>query len=134
MALPGQHPQLLLLEVVDRQHVGCHHDHHGDVEGEERANHQEVIIVHFTQILCWHDVLLVDEGQYRDGGGEEHAQPPGQHHPEQGGVFTLRPLLQWSSYPTISSNRDEHEVEDRHRAGKDITGLVENTPELGQRP
>ena len=30
--------------------------------------------------------------------------------------------------------RDEHEVEDGDRAGQDITGLVEDTPTLRERP
>ena len=62
MACACQDSKPLLLEVVDCQHVGCDHGHHGDVEGEQRANHQEVIIVHFTQSVHWHDVLHVDKG------------------------------------------------------------------------
>lgn len=81
--------KLFLLELVDCQDIGGDHDHHGDVEGEQGANHQEVIIVHFTHIFFRHDIVCVNKGQDRDGGGEEHAKPPGEDDPEEGGVLTL---------------------------------------------
>ena len=49
--LAGQAAQLLLLEVVDSEDVGGHHDHHRDVEREQGANHLGKLI---SNLIIYH--------------------------------------------------------------------------------
>ena len=60
--------------MMNCQDVGDHHDHHGDVEREQGAEDEEVLVVHLTHGARGHDVLHVQEGEDRDGGGQEDAQ------------------------------------------------------------
>ena len=107
MSGPGQcsRHQPLMLEVVDSEDVGDDHDHHGDVESEEGAEDEKVLVVHLAHaglrhgyqeshifFLFFfshlrHDVLHVEEGQDGDGRGQEQAQPPGQDHLCEQGLF-----------------------------------------------
>ena len=50
MSGPGQcsRHQPLMLEVVDSEDVGDDHDHHGDVESEEGAEDEKVLVVHLA--------------------------------------------------------------------------------------
>ena len=50
MARPRQRArhQPLPLEVVHGEHVGGHHYHHRDVEREQRAEDEEVLVVHLA--------------------------------------------------------------------------------------
>ena len=89
MPLACKASELLLFKVMDCQNICCHHDHHGEVEGEQGPDHKEVLVIHFKDMLLWHDIVHVDEGQDRDGGSQQHPQPPGEDHLEQGGVLTL---------------------------------------------
>ena len=51
MPLACKASELLLFKVMDCQDICCHHDHHGDVEGEQGPDHQEVLVIHFTDML-----------------------------------------------------------------------------------
>ena len=93
---PGQGPrhQSLVLEMMDCQDVGDHHDHHGDVEREQGAKDEEVLVVHLAHGARGHDVLHVQEGEDGDGGGEEEPQAPGERHLVEDAVLPLGPLPQ----------------------------------------
>ena len=130
MALACEGTQLLLLQVVDGKGVGCHHDHHGDVERQEGAKDEKVFIDHLAYVRSWHDIMDIYQGQDWDGGGQQHAQAPGEDDSVQHRALTLRPLSEWPPDAAISSDRDEHQVEDGGGAGKNIAGLVKDTPTL----
>ena len=129
MPVGRQTASLLLVEVVHCEDVGGDHDQHGDVEGEEGADHQEVDVVELAPVRAGHVVGDVDHGQDRDGAGQEEAEAPGEADLVEDVVLRLRSGLERSSDAPVSPDRDEHEVEDADRAGQDVTGLVENTPE-----
>ena len=93
----------LLLEMVNSQNVGDDHDHHGDVEGEQGAEDEEGLVVHLAHVGRGHDVLHVEEGEHRDGGGQEEPQPPGQRHLVEDAVLTLGPLPQRSPDTTVTA-------------------------------
>ena len=128
MSVGRQAASLLFVEVVNREDVGGDHDQHGDVEGEEGADHQEVDVVELTPVRCGHVVGDVDHGEDRNGTGQEEAEAPGEADLVQDVVLSLCSVLERSSYPPVSPNRDKHEVEDADRASQHVTGLVENTP------
>ena len=130
MALACKGTQLLLLQVVDGKGVGCHHDHHGDVERQEGAKDEKVFIDHLAYVRSWHDIVDIYQGQDWDGGGQQHAQAPGEDDSVQHPALTLRPLSKRSPDAAVSPDRDEHEVKDGGGAGKNITGLVKDTPTL----
>ena len=56
MSGPGQcsRHQPLMLEVVDSEDVGDDHDHHGDVESEEGAEDEKVLVVHLAHAGLGH--------------------------------------------------------------------------------
>ena len=103
--MPGaaQSGELLLLQVVNGQNVGGHHDYHGDVESKQRAEDEEVLVVHLAHLVGRHDVPDVEDGEDGDGGGQEEAETPGENNFVEDGVFTLSPLAQWSSYSSVSA-------------------------------
>ena len=89
--------------MVNSQDVGDDHDHHGDVEGEQGAEDEEGLVVHLAHVGRGHDVLHVEEGEHRDGGGQEEPQPPGQRHLVEDAVLTLGPLPQRSPDTTVTA-------------------------------
>ena len=93
----------LFLEMMDCEDVGEYHDHHGDVEGQQRAKDQEVLVVHLTHFVCRHEVLHVEDGECWDGGSKEEAEAPGQNNFVEYGVFALCPLAQRSSDPSVTA-------------------------------
>lgn len=50
----------LLPEQLHRQHVRGHHDDHGNVEGDQRAEHEERPVVYHARVWSRHDVQGVD--------------------------------------------------------------------------
>ena len=95
--------ELLFLEMVNSQDVGGHHDHHRDVEGQQRAEDQEVLVVHLAHLPGRHDVPDVEDGEDGYGGGQEEAEAPGENHFVEDGVFALGPLAQWPSYSSVAA-------------------------------
>lgn len=128
MSVSSQAASLLFVEVMDCEDVGGDHDQHRDVEGEQGAYHLEVDVVELTPVRCGHVVGDVDHGEDRDGAGQEKTETPGEADFVQDMVLSLCSVLERSSYPPVSPNRDEHEVKDADRAGQHVTGLVKNTP------
>ena len=110
MARPRQRArhQPLPLEVVHGEGVGGHHDHHRDVEGEQRAEHEEVLVVHLAHPGPGHHVLHVEDGEEGDGRGEEQPQPPGQRHLVQDRVLALGPLPQRPPDPSVPTCRRKY--------------------------
>ena len=123
-----QTASLLFVEVVDCEDVGGDHDQHRDVEGEQGPDHQEVDVVKLTPVRGGHVVGDVDHGEGRDGAGQEEPEAPGEADLVEDVVLSFCSVLERSSYPPVSPDRDKHEVEDADRAGQHVTGLVENTP------
>ena len=89
--------------MVNSQDVGDDHDHHGDVEGEQGAEDEEGLVVHLAHVGRGHDVFHVEEGEHRDGGGQEEPQPPGKRHLVEDAVLTLGPLPQRSPDTTVTA-------------------------------
>lgn len=50
------HEARLASQQLHGQRVRHHHDHHGDVEGHQWAEHPEGAVVDHTQLRLWHDV------------------------------------------------------------------------------
>ena len=101
---PTQSGELLLLQVVNGQNVGGHHDHHGDVESEQRPEDQEVLVVHLADLVCRHDVLDVEDGEDGYRRGQEETQAPCEDNFVQYGVFPLGPLSQGPSDSSVAAN------------------------------
>ena len=123
-----QTASLLFVEVVDCEDVGGDHDQHGDVEGEQGADHQEVDVVELAPVRAGHVVGDVDHGQDRDGAGQEEAEAPGEADFVEDVILRLCSVLEGSSDPPVSPNRNKHEVENADGAGENVTGLVKDAP------
>ena len=95
--------ELLFLQMVNCQNVRGHHDHHGDVECEQRPEDEEVLVVHLAHLPGRHDVPDVEDGEDGYGGGQEEAEAPGENHFVEDGVFPLGPLAQWPSYSSVAA-------------------------------
>ena len=103
--MPGasQGGELLFLQMVNSQDISGHHDHHGDVECEQRPEDEEVLVVHLAHLVGRHDVADVEEGEARYRRGEKEAETPGENNFVEDGVFALGPLAQWPSYPSVAA-------------------------------
>ena len=77
--MPGP-GNVLPAELVDGEGVGRHHDDHGNIEGQERAEDKEMLVVHLAAVRPRHEVLDVKQGENGDGGGQQEAQAPSQHY------------------------------------------------------
>ena len=99
----SQSGEFLFLEMVNCQNVGGHHDHHGDVEGEQRPEDEEVLVVHLAHLVGRHDVADVEEGEDGYWGGEKTPETPGENNFVEDGVFALGPLAQWPSYSSVAT-------------------------------
>ena len=128
MPVGCQTAALLLVEVEDCEDVGGHHDQHGDVEGEEGAYHQEVDVIELTHVRSGHVVLDVEDGEDRDGAGQEEAEAPGEADFVEDVILRLCSVLEGSSDPPVSPNRNKHEMENADGAGENVTGLVKDAP------
>lgn len=51
----------LLAQQLDRQHVSRHHNNHGDVEGNQGAEHEERSVIDDAHPRTRHDVRGVDD-------------------------------------------------------------------------
>ena len=117
MSVGRQTASLLFVEVVDCEDVGGDHDQHRDVEGEQGPDHQEVDVVKLTPVRGGHVVGDVDHGEGRDGAGQEEPEAPGEADLVEDVVLSFCSVLERSSYPPVSPDRDKHEVKDADRAG-----------------
>ena len=61
MSFTRETRKFLLLKLVNCEDVGGDHDDHGNVEGEEGTDDEEVLVAHLANVLSRHQVVQVDQ-------------------------------------------------------------------------
>ena len=65
MSLSCERTKLLFLEMVNSEGICCNHYHHWDVEREEGAEDEKMLVVHLTYIFICHQVTDIKQGEDR---------------------------------------------------------------------